>query len=191
MRRGMIVFFFNYPFQQHTASLALATDAPGPDALAGPPPDPAAPLLSPHIIKHVAGQSVYQLAIMAWLILAGGAAAIAGAPANDSTLPLPGTPAGTVVFHAFVMLQLFNLVNARKHADEPDVLAGLPSHSAFLAVLAAELALQAAIVQWGGAVFDTVPLRPAAWAACAALGAGGLIVRAALARLPPRAPRQG
>ena len=173
------------------ASLALATDVPRGDALAAPPPDPAAPLLAPHLLKYVGGQAVYQLIVMAWLVLGGGAAVIAGAPLDDAALssaPLPGTPAGTVVFHAFVMLQLFNMINARKAADEPNVLDGLAEHRAFVAVLAAELVLQVAIVQWGGDVFDTVPLRPVAWGACAGFGAVGLVVRAALARVPPRAP---
>jgi len=169
------------------ASLALATDAPSRDALAGPPPAPDAPLLGPHLVKSVVGQAVFQTSVMAWLVLGGGAAAVAGGVAAGDP-PAPGTPAGTVVFHTFVCMQLFNQVNARRVRDEADVLAGAASNRLFLAVLATEAALQAGIVQFGGPVFDTVPLSAGAWGACVGLGALTLLVRAALARLPPHPP---
>lgn len=171
------------------ASLALATDPPAADALAGPPPAADAPLLGPHLVKAVGGQAAFQVSVMAWLVLGGGAAAVAGAGAGDLSLPpTPGTAAGTVVFHAFVCMQLFNQVNARKVGDEANVLSGAAANRLFVGVLAAEVALQAAIVQWGGPVFDTVPLSASAWGACAGLGALSLLVRAALARLPPHPP---
>ena len=64
---------------------------------------------------------------------------------------------------------------ARSHPSSP-----APS----LLLLAGELALQVAIVQYGGQAFSTVPLSPEQWAFCAAVGSSTLLVRELLRRLP-------
>ena len=164
------------------ASLALATDAPDDTVLDGPPPARTDPLLAPHLVKAVVGQAAFQLGVMAALVLGGGAAAVAG---DD------GPAATTVVFNAFVWLQLFNQVNARKVRDEADVLGGVAANPLFVGVLAAEAGLQVAIVQWGGAVgaaFSTVPLSAPAWGACVGIGAVSLLTGAVLRALPPHPP---
>jgi hypothetical protein len=43
---------------------------------------------------------------------------------------------------------------------------------------------QVAIVQFGGRAFSTVPLTPAQWGACVAMGAASLLVRAGLRLVP-------
>lgn len=169
------------------AALALATDPPADDVLLGPPPKPSAPLLLPHLTKHVVGQSLYQLSVMGWLLAGRGAEMIA-ASASSSSSSSPSSPlvASTVVFNAFVCMQLFNQCNARKSSDERgSVLAGALSNPLFCSILAAEAALQVAVVSFGGSVFDTVPLGWKQWGACVGLGAVGLVVRHALAAIPP------
>lgn len=135
--------------------------------------DPATP--TP---KHILGQAAYQLAVMTWLLLA--APAALGLPAH-----VPGGAPSehfTLLFNAFVWMQLFNQLNARKILDASDVGEGLASARLFQAVVAAEALLQAGIVQCGGAAFATVPLSAAEWALCLGLGAGSLGVREALRR---------
>lgn len=78
-------------------------------------------------------------------------------------------------------------VNARKIHDEPNVLTGILNSPQFLAILAVELLLQIAIVQYGGRAFSTVPLNSLQWAACVGGGALTLLVGAGLRLLPTTA----
>ena len=187
-----IQFLFINLIMDSLAALALATDPPADDILLGPPPKRSAPLLLPHLLKHVAGQACYQLGVMAWLLAGGGAELVAGvSSASASSAAPPPAPdvdlvAPTVVFTAFVCMQLFNQCNARKSGDERgSVLAGALSNPLFVGILAAEAVLQFGVVTYGGAVFDTVPLSWQQWGACVGLGAVGLVVRHLLAAVPP------
>lgn len=128
---------------------------------------------------------------MAWLLAGGGAELIAkvsfsSASASSSTSGDLDLVASTVVFNTFVCMQLFNQCNARKSGDERgSVLAGAMSNGLFVGILAAEVVLQVAVVNLGGAVFDTTPLNLEQWGACVGLGALGLLVRHGLAVVPP------
>lgn len=165
------------------ASLALATDLPDESLLQKPPCDRREGFLDPRkspILKHVIGQGVYQLTALWWLL--------AAAP---SVLGIEQHVAGqgpsvhhTLVFNAFVCMQLFNQVNSRKVSDEEEVHKGLASARLFLYVVFGEALLQLCIVQWGGEVFNTVPLSFPLWMLCAGIGAGSLLVRNALRALP-------
>ncbi len=164
------------------ASLALATEAPNPQLLDIPPftenhkfLDPGAPMA-----KHVVGQVTYQLGVLVWLLVT--APAVLGLPAH-----IPGEGPSihhTMVFNAFVMMQLFNQLNARKVSDESDVADGLSTAHLFLGVLVAEAVLQAVIVQFGGEAFSTVALDPVQWALCIGFGAGSLLIREGLRKVP-------
>jgi hypothetical protein len=97
----------------------------------------------------------------------------------------------TLVFNAFVLMQLFNQVNSRKVHDEPDVLAGLAQQRLFLGILGLEAALQVAIVQCGGRAFSTVPLNAQQWAVCVGCGGLTLLLRQALRLVPTEPPSSG
>jgi Ca2+-transporting ATPase len=71
---------------------------------------------------------------------------------------------GTLLFTAFVLLQFWNLFNARAYGRGGSALGGLKANPWFVGIAAAILAGQVLIVQLGGAVFRTVPLGPADWA---------------------------
>ena len=137
---------------------------------------------------------MYQLGVMTWLLAGGGAEQIArvslSSTAASSSLLVSASEvdlvSSTVVFNAFVCMQLFNQCNARKCGDERgSVLAGALSNKLFVGILAAEAVLQVGVVTFGGAVFDTTPLNLEQWGACVGLGALGLLVRHALAAVPP------
>jgi len=164
------------------ASLALATEAPHPTLLDSPPFTANYQFLDPKspILKHVVGQATYQLGVLVWLLVA--APAVLDFPAH-----VPGDGPSihhTMVFNAFVMMQLFNQLNARKVSDDSDVADGLTTAQLFLGVLGAEAVLQLVIVQFGGEAFGTVALNPVQWALCIGFGAGSLLVREALRKLP-------
>jgi Ca2+-transporting ATPase len=71
---------------------------------------------------------------------------------------------GTILFTAFVLLQFWNLFNARALGRGGSALGGLGANPWFLLIATAILAGQFLIVQFGGAVFRTVPLALSDWA---------------------------
>ena len=88
-------------------ALALATEPPTPDMLDRYPEDKRAYLVSPTMMRMIFGQSFFQLAVAITLLTAGPSIfnlnmAIAGEKAILRSL----------VFNAFVFMQLFNESNA-------------------------------------------------------------------------------
>eukprot|EP00892_Ulva_mutabilis_P012339 jgi/Ulvmu1/9478/UM052_0047.1 len=157
------------------ASVALATEAPSDAMLRLRPFSSATPLLTPSCVKHICGQAVYQLAVMTAILWDGG-----------RTLGLAPAEQATFVFNTFVVMQLCNQVACRKAFDEPNFLEGLAEHRFFLGVVAAEVSLQALIVQYGGTAFGTVPLPPKLWAVSMGFALAGWGLRQALIFVPTR-----
>ncbi|KAG1672246.1 hypothetical protein FOA52_002948 [Chlamydomonas sp. UWO 241] len=154
------------------ASLALATEAPTDAMLDQAPCSADQPLVSPTVLKHVGGQAVFQLTLLLGTVFAG-----------EQLLGVDHETNNTIVFNTFVIMQLFNQLNCRKVRDEPNVLEGVMRQPLFVAIVAAEAALQVAIVQAGGAAFQTVPLTPLQWSMCCGGGAATLLVRRALSAI--------
>ena len=164
------------------ASLALATGSPDGSLLEQKPygkehnfVDPKGPLP-----KHIGGQAMYQLMVMAWLL----------GPAPD-ILGIPRHVVGdgpsvhhTLVFNTFVMMQLFNQMNARQIKDTGSILQNIDKESLFQWVISSEFALQYLIVEYGGAMFSTVSLSGQAWAISIGFGALSLILRQLIVLLP-------
>ena len=69
----------------------------------------------------------------------------------------------TVFFNVFVMLQFWNLFNARKMGTDGYALSGIQKSKSFLFIVATILIGQLAIVQFGGEFFRTVPLSLSTW----------------------------
>jgi Ca2+-transporting ATPase len=86
--------------------------------------------------------------------------------------------AGTVLFAAFVIAQVYNGINCRAmDGTMPPFFRGNPT---FFAVMGIIVSVQVLIVQYGGAVFDTVPLSFAQWATIVIASASVLFVGFAL-----------
>ena len=160
------------------ASLALATGRPDPMLLNEKPygkdhnfVDPRGPLP-----KHIIGQAIYQLAVLAWLL----------GPAPDA-LGIPHHIAGngpsihhTLVFNTFVMMQLFNQLNARVVNDSEDILDNIKGETLFQWVLCSEFILQVVIVQYGAVFFNTTGLSLEAWGVSIGFGLASLVLRKVL-----------
>ena len=71
----------------------------------------------------------------------------------------------TIFFSTFVILQFWNMFNARAYGTKESVLAGLNKNKTFLMIAAAILVGQIVMVQFGGKIFRTVPLSVTEWAA--------------------------
>eukprot|EP01026_Neomeris_dumetosa_P031185 TRINITY_DN24753_c0_g1_i10.p1 TRINITY_DN24753_c0_g1~~TRINITY_DN24753_c0_g1_i10.p1 ORF type:complete len:1101 (+),score=168.83 TRINITY_DN24753_c0_g1_i10:61-3303(+) len=156
------------------ASLALATEHPTDAMLDLPPFRANEPLITNVVWKNMIGQGVYQLAVMYFLVFQG-----------DEILGVDKDVQLTLVFNAFVMMQLFNQVNCRKIFGEESVLEKIFDNRWFVGILAGEAFLQFLIVQFGGDAFQTVPLGPQLWAVCLGFGALSLVVRQILLKIPP------
>ncbi|CAD7699211.1 unnamed protein product [Ostreobium quekettii] len=156
------------------ASLSLATEAPKDDVLDSVPYDPLASLVTPTVLRNIVGQSAYQLLVMYILVFHGSA-----------IFQVDQAHEFTIVFNAFVFMQLFNQVNSRKIHDEGNVLEGLLGNKLFCGILGLEAAAQVLIVQLGGAAFQTTPLTLTEWEVCVGLGALSLPVREVLRRIRP------
>jgi Ca2+-transporting ATPase len=87
----------------------------------------------------------------------------------------------TVFFTAYVLFQVWNLVNCRSLSPAVSGLRGLWRNPAFLLIAAAIVVGQYLIVTFGGPVFHVVPLGWADWLALAA-GTASVLVFAELAR---------
>ena len=145
------------------AALALATEPPNESVLRRGPRDPDAFIITPAMARRIFGVGGAFLAILlAFLILIP-----TDAPADPAvpTAAREGEWWLTVFFSTFVLLQFWNLFNARVFGTGRSAFRGLTKNPAFLGIAAAILAGQILLVQFGGAVFRTVPLTGYEWGA--------------------------
>jgi len=77
----------------------------------------------------------------------------------------------SLLFNAFIFMQLFNELNARKIADEYNIFEGLFSSPIFFGVIATTTLLQIIIVQTPvSTIFKITPLNGVEWAVSLAFG---------------------
>ncbi|OJD30978.1 calcium-translocating p-type atpase [Diplodia corticola] len=135
------------------AALALATDPPTEDILNRKPPPRHAPLISPTMWKMIIGQALFQLAVTLILHFGG-----------PRFLSYPDAQLRSVVFNAFVWMQIFNMLNNRRLDNGANVLAGAHRNVFFLAIVLLMVGCQVAIAFVGGKAFSIVRLNGAQWA---------------------------
>ena len=134
------------------ASLALATDPPSENLLNNPPIKKDDYIITRTMVKHILGQSFYQCIVTFTIIFAGEFFIPEDAttkPPNpkDPELIHPGDISSydkdmrnefgasrhfTIVFNAFVWMQLFNEINCRKINDEINCFAGMCQNKLFI-----------------------------------------------------------
>lgn len=151
------------------AALALATEPPTPQLLAHKPHGRHAPLITRGMAASIVSIGLFMVALLMGLLAS------------------PWLPEGTtelqhmtLVFNAFVMMQVFNEVNARSTRSDEPVFRGLFNNPLFLGVIAVTVVGQLLIVEFGGEVFRTTPLTLTHWLislgfGLVVLGFGGLI----------------
>lgn len=96
------------------------------------------PLISLYMWRNIFIQAIYQLAASLILLFAGNQIFHV---VKDSTIHY------TIVFNAFVWMQLFNEVNSRKLTNEKNMFAGIRRNPMFLAVMSATIVVQVLFVQ--------------------------------------------
>ncbi|MEQ2187302.1 ATPase, Ca transporting, plasma membrane, partial [Goodea atripinnis] len=123
------------------ASLALATEPPTESLLLRKPYGRNKPLISRTMMKNILGQAVYQLIIIFTLLFAGEKLFDIDSGRN-APLHAPPSEHYTVVFNTFVMMQLFNEINARKIHGERNVFEGIFNNLIFCSIVFGTFVIQ-------------------------------------------------
>ncbi|TNN06898.1 Plasma membrane calcium-transporting ATPase 2, partial [Schistosoma japonicum] len=158
------------------ASLALATELPSEELLERSPYGRTKPIISRNMIKNILGQSIYQLSVIFFLIWFGELLLDVengrGLSARGINRP---TEHFTVIFNSFVMMTLFNEINARKIHGQRNIFSGLTNNLLFVIIWISTFVLQVVIIQFGGYAFSTHPLALEHWLWCLFFGLGTLL----------------
>ncbi|XP_030321458.1 plasma membrane calcium-transporting ATPase 4 isoform X7 [Calypte anna] len=156
------------------ASLALATEPPSESLLLRKPYGRNKPLISRTMMKNILGHAVYQLTIIFTLLFAGEKFFDIDSGRN-APLHSPPTEHYTIVFNTFVMMQLFNEINARKIHGERNVFESIYRNPIFCTVVLGTFAAQIIIVEFGGKPFSCSGLTLSQWFWCVFIGVGELL----------------
>ncbi|XP_048875156.1 plasma membrane calcium-transporting ATPase 1a isoform X1 [Brienomyrus brachyistius] len=165
------------------ASLALATEPPTESLLLRKPYGRNKPLISRTMMKNILGHAVYQLTIIFTLLFAGEQIFDID-NGRDAPLHAPPSEHYTIVFNTFVMMQLFNEINARKIHGERNVFDGIFNNIIFCSIVLGTFIIQIVIVQFGGKPFSCVGLSIDQWLWCVFLGMGCLLWGQVISTIP-------
>ncbi|KAH7947023.1 hypothetical protein HPB52_007420 [Rhipicephalus sanguineus] len=152
------------------ASLALATELPTSSLLLRKPYGRTKPLISRTMMKNILGHAIYQLTVIFLLLFLG--------PEIFDIDPGMGVRLSehfTMIFNTFVMMTLFNEVNARKIHGERNIFEGLLTNPIFYSILIITAVAQVIIVQYGSVFFQTKALSLDQWLWCVFFGCGTLV----------------
>ncbi|XP_075996867.1 plasma membrane calcium-transporting ATPase 1-like [Genypterus blacodes] len=156
------------------ASLALATEPPTEALLLRNPYGRKKPLISRTMMKNILGHAVYQLTIIFTLLFTGEDIFNIDS-GRHAPLHSPPSEHYTIVFNTFVLMQIFNEINARKIHGERNVFEGIFNNPIFCSIVMGTLIIQVVIVQFGGKPFSCVSLSADQWLWCLFLGVGSLL----------------
>nr|AAK11272.1 PMCA1bx [Aquarana catesbeiana] len=156
------------------ASLALATEPPTESLLLRKPYGRNKPLISRTMMKNILGHAVYQLIVVFTLLFAGEKLFDIDSGRN-APLHAPPSQHYTIVFNTFVMMQLFNEINARKIHGERNVFEGIFNNLIFCSIVLGTFIIQIVIVQFGGKPFSCTELTVDQWLWSVFLGMGTLL----------------
>ncbi|XP_038676539.1 plasma membrane calcium-transporting ATPase 3-like isoform X4 [Scyliorhinus canicula] len=165
------------------ASLALATEPPTESLLLRKPYGRNKPLISRTMMKNILGHGVYQLTIIFTLLFAGEKFFDIDS-GRDAPLHAPPSEHYTIVFNTFVMMQLFNEINARKIHGERNVFEAIFRNPIFCSIVVGTFLIQIVIVELGGKPFSCSGLTLNQWLWCIFIGVGELLWGQVISSVP-------
>ncbi|RXM98520.1 Plasma membrane calcium-transporting ATPase 3 [Acipenser ruthenus] len=165
------------------ASLALATEPPTESLLLRRPYGRNKPLISRTMMKNILGHAVYQLTIIFTLLFVGELIFDIDSGRN-APLHSPPSEHYTIIFNTFVLMQLFNEINARKIHGERNVFDSIFRNPIFCSIVLGTFVMQIVIVQWGGKPFSCAPLNVEQWLWCLLVGVGELLWGQLISSIP-------
>ncbi len=174
------------------AAIALATEPPNMTDLVGEPVKTSDTMFSPEMWRSILGVATYQFLIMAFILFLG--PLIFGGSYGfitqdyydlDTAEPTTKTQIYTIMFNAFIFMQLFNELNCRKlNTEERNVFENFFNNFTFLMILVLQFALQYLMVTFGGKLFRTASLSMGQQIFCVVVGALTLAVGLGLKHTP-------
>ncbi|XP_072438255.1 plasma membrane calcium-transporting ATPase 2 isoform X12 [Chiloscyllium punctatum] len=165
------------------ASLALATEPPTEALLMRKPYGRDKPLISRTMMKNILGHGIYQLTVIFTLLFAGETIFNIDSGRN-APLHAPPSEHYTIIFNTFVLMQLFNEINARKIHGEKNVFDGIFRNPIFCSIVFGTFGIQILIIQFGGKPFSCIPLQIDQWLWCIVLGVGELLWGQVISSIP-------
>merc|ERR1712123_11155 len=165
------------------ASLALATELPTPELLLRKPYGRTSPLISATMAKNILGQGLYQLVVV-FGIMFYGEVLFDIDNGRGAELRDPPTIHFTMIFNAFVMMTLFNEINARKIHGQRNVFLGFFSNPIYYVIWIATFVSQIIIIEFGGLIFSTTKLNLEQWSWCILFGVGVLLWQQVVTSVP-------
>jgi len=167
------------------ASLALATEPPTDDLLERKPYGRDESLVTPVMWRNILGQAVYQIVWLLVLLFSGEKIFDIQSGRQNEHWTYENGVHYTIVFNAFVFMQICNFINARKlKATEFNVFANFFNNPMFLTIEILTFVIQIAFVELGGQAIKTTPLTWGQYFVCFVIGAGGLIIGVVIKSLP-------
>lgn len=149
------------------AALALATEPPSDDVMEQSPRNKLEFIITPSMWKWILGLGISFIAAIILFV--------------DGMIPEWKDPELynyqlTMLFTAFVMLQFWNLFNARVYGTNHSFVKGLFANKSFLLIMAVIFIGQILAVEFGGEVFRTVHLSATDWLTLCAVTCPVLII---------------
>lgn len=141
------------------AALALATDPPTEELLERGPESRSSPLITFKMWKMIIGQTIYQIVVTTVLLYSD----ILHYDSESTTLQ-------TIVFNTFVFCQIFNEINCRRIDSKLNIFHNVHKNMFFICIFFLCVALQAIIVNFGGAAFQVTPINGVDWAISVIVG---------------------
>ncbi|KAF2364516.1 P-type ATPase subfamily IIB [Trinorchestia longiramus] len=165
------------------ASLALATEPPTADLLLRKPYGRTKPLISRTMMKNILGQAVFMISII-FILLFYGDVLLDIDSGRYADIREPPSIHFTIIFNTFVMMTLFNEINARMIHGQRNIFRGIFTNPIFYCIWISTLAAQIFIVQFGGVAFSTAPLSLELWLWCIMFGASTLLWGQVITSIP-------
>ncbi|KAL7647962.1 UNVERIFIED_CONTAM: hypothetical protein RMT77_001578 [Armadillidium vulgare] len=156
------------------ASLALATEPPTPELLLRKPYGRTKPLISRTMMKNILGQAFFMISVI-FVLLFYGDYLLDIDSGRFADIRDPPSQHFTIIFNTFVMMTLFNEINARKIHGQRNIFEGILSNPIFYCIWISTLLSQIVIVQFGGVAFSTAALSLELWMWCVLFGASTLL----------------
>lgn len=136
------------------AALALATEPADPSVMKDRPRGRGDFIITPEMSRSIFGWGIAFVVVLGGLLLWMKSKSESGEISPKNL---------TIFFCVFVMLQFWNIFNARRFGGFRSAFSGLLENPLFVIITVAILAGQIVIVQFGGTFFKTVPLSLEDW----------------------------
>ena len=136
------------------AALALATEPADPSVMKDRPRGRGDFIITPEMSRSIFGWGI------AFVVVLGGLLLWMKSKSENGEISPKNL---TIFFCVFVMLQFWNIFNARRFGGFRSAFSGLLENPLFMIITVAILAGQIVIVQFGGTFFKTVPLSLEDW----------------------------